>query len=319
MATRPESEPSTATTTGPSAAVSDEARLPTTRVGQWAWAGRAVETEPRRRPRKPPRPRAPTMTSSAAELSVTSTPAASPDSVRKLVSPGRSRRRSAASASVLSASRFAFSPSGSLGMAAIFRSFMLGSAKAWTRVSVVLRRSASTAPERTARAARSDPSKPTRTPRCRLRPASDGRASGGRDWSDISNLTIGAWTTRTPTTAPTGGFVSVGPRLASAFYTAEKNASDESRGLRSGAEGAEREAQVAACGLENVLLAVEEFARSGWAFNLHDSKPNEAERIGARGTLSADLEDEAHGDRMLARIVQQRGALGGEVLGDVER
>src|SRR5699024_2492586 len=81
----------------------------------------------------------------------------------------------------------------------------------------------------------------------------------------------------------------------------------------------DREAQVTEGGLEDVLLAVAEFARDVRALSLLGSQPVEAERIGARGALSADLEDEAHGDRVLARIVQQRGALGGEVLGDVER
>ncbi len=53
----------------------------TTIVGQWEWAGRALETVPSRRPAKPPRPREPTTASEAWRDSSTRTPAASPISM----------------------------------------------------------------------------------------------------------------------------------------------------------------------------------------------------------------------------------------------
>ena len=56
---------------------------------------------------------------------------------------------------------------------------------------------------------------------------------------------------------------------------------------------------------QNVVLAVAELAHDIGTQGLLGSQPIEAERIGSRSAFAADLHDEAHGDRVLARIVEE--------------
>src|SRR5699024_1607849 len=145
---------------------------------------------------------------------------------------------------------------------------------------------------------------------------------------DISHLSIGACPTRrgrrprlavSSASAPVYQYSSTGRRKVTSREARSHPSEPVSKCLRLGAYVSDAEAQVGQRDAQNMVLAVAELADDIGTQGLLGGQPVEAERIGSRSAFAADLHDEAHGDRMLARVVEERRSFGGEVFGDVER